>query len=81
MLHLDVRTPDTKDRDVRVKYIMREICGPNDEASYLQFDVSYASGYTVEELIAACAADGSIVFFRKHHKRSERVSLIIEEDN
>lgn len=80
MLNMDIRVIDTEDRNVKVTYKMREICGPYDSARYMEFDASYATGFTLEELIASCAVEGGVSFFEKYGKMSELVSLIIEED-
>ena len=81
MLHLDVRVMDTSYQDVQCIYIMREICGPYDEAIYEKYITNYAIGFSVEELIASCAADGAVSFHQKHGKMSELVSLIIEKED
>lgn len=79
MLNLDVRVLDTTDQSVKCTYIMREICGTNDEARYLKFVEEYSDQFTLEELVASCAVHGALVFYNNYGEKSELTYLKIEE--
>ncbi len=80
MLNLNIDVVYPEDNDVVCTFVMREICGPNDEAVYEKYVTNYGTGFTAEELIASCAVDGALAFYQKHGKRSELVSLTIEKE-
>lgn len=80
MLNIDCRVIDTAECEgLKVTSIMREICGPYDDAIYEKYEEYYGSTFTLEELIASCSVSGGIAFFQKHGKMSELVSIIVEE--
>lgn len=79
MLNMDIKVLDTKEQPVKCTYVMREICGPTDEARYLRFVEEYSDQFTLEELIASCAVNGALVFNRNYDAPSELTYLKIEE--
>lgn len=80
MLNIDLQTINPEENSLQVTYIMREICGPHDVAITEKFEMSYGTGFSVEELIASCAVDGALAFFQKYGKKSELTYIRIEKE-
>lgn len=79
MLTVNIQVYETEDKNLKVTYKMREICGPLADAIYEEYEMQYGTGFSAEELIASCAADGSLDFYKKHGKRSELVYIKVED--
>lgn len=81
MMDIDLQVLHVEDNNLKVTYTMREICGPYDEAKYEKYEEYYATGFTIEELIASCAVEGGIEFYKKYGKKSELTYIKIERED
>lgn len=80
MLNIDCQVLHPEENDLKVTYNMRELCGPYDGAVTETYEMNYATGFNLEELIASCAADGAVDFFKQHGKRSVLTYIKIERN-